>query len=125
MFATVMKASQPIQHCVDCAPCNVAAECTDEHLVYFGLSTAANAEGTGNGQNHHQPKKDLRDPLHRIEETANRVRGFFWHRVPSRSFCFPGNHCGCELTLVAGFPKFATAVSRLKYMPWRPRVWPS
>src|ERR1700751_959066 len=46
--------------------------------MYFCLPATSDTERTSDRKNHHESEKDLRNPLHRIEETLNRF-GVFWH----------------------------------------------
>ena len=48
--------------------------------MYFCPTGAPHTERTGDGENHHESEKDLRNPLHRVEKTLNRFGSFFFHR---------------------------------------------
>ena len=54
-----MEASQPIKHCINYTPSDIAAQRANEHLVYFCAPAAPDTERTGDGKNHYESEKDL------------------------------------------------------------------
>src|SRR5262249_3533576 len=54
---------------VDNPPGQVAAECREDHGPNLDGVCAYDAERQGEGQRHNQAKQDLRDPVHRFEDS--------------------------------------------------------
>ena len=68
------KAAHQIQHRVDDAPGQVAAERADEHRANIVAAGLGDAEGAGEREDHDQPEEDFGDALDRVQHALGGLR---------------------------------------------------
>ena len=82
--ALLGQAAHEIQHAVNDAPGQIAAQRADEHRADFVAARLGDAERAGEGEDHDQAEEHLGDAVVRFEHALGGFDGFVGHGVVSR-----------------------------------------
>src|SRR5262249_1627215 len=102
---------------VDDSPGQVTAECGEEHGPNLDAVCGYDAEGQGEGKRHYQAQQDLRDPVHRLEDSIGWLGRKRRQRIDCRLDCFVfhlcrGRRCGSPLSISPPRLSSVAALSR-------------